>query len=183
MTFGFWGDAAEVSAYEAIVAAFEEQNPGIDVRIEHVPNATDFARLATARPGWLPMSSSSITAAMGSSPLVALTPVGPLLASSEVIAEEDYFPEPLEAFRFGGELMCLPQNLSSLVVYYNRDLFDAAGACLSGSGLDLGRVPGCRQSADEGYRRRRSPDQHGWGWRTASSASPRSSGKWRRAGR
>jgi multiple sugar transport system substrate-binding protein len=56
----------------------------------------------------------------------ALTPVGPLLASSEDIAEEDYFPEPLEAFRFEGELMCLPQNLSSLVVYYNRDLFDAA---------------------------------------------------------
>ena len=72
MTFGFWGDAAEVSAYEAIVAAFEEQNPGIDVQIEHVPNATDFyARLTGYAAGWLPMSSSSITAAMGSSPLVA----------------------------------------------------------------------------------------------------------------
>ena len=48
ISFGFWGDPAEASAYEAIVAAFEEQNPGIDVQIEYVPNATDFyTRLAT----------------------------------------------------------------------------------------------------------------------------------------
>ena len=73
VTFGFWGDAAEVSAYEEIVAAFEEQNPDVDVRIEHVPNATDFyARLATGyAAGLAPESSSSITAAMGSSPPVA----------------------------------------------------------------------------------------------------------------
>jgi multiple sugar transport system substrate-binding protein len=130
VTFGFWGDSAEVSAYEAIAAAFEERQPGIDVRIEHVPNATDFyTRLATGYAAGLAPDVFLINyrrygqfAARG-----ALTPVGPLLASSEVIAEEDYFPEPLEAFRFGGELMCLPQNLSSLVVYYNRDLFDAAG--------------------------------------------------------
>ena len=130
VTFGFWGDPAEASAYEAIVAAFEEQNPGIDVQIEHVPNATDFyTRLATGYAAGLAPDVFLINyrrygqfAARG-----ALTPVGPLLASSEVISEEDYFPEPLDAFRFGGELMCLPQNLSSLVVYYNRDLFDAAG--------------------------------------------------------
>ena len=42
LRFGFWGDAAEAGAYEAIVAAFEDQNPDIDVQIEHVPNATDF---------------------------------------------------------------------------------------------------------------------------------------------
>ena len=46
---------------------------------------------------------------------------------SEEIAAADYYPQPMEAFTFDGELMCLPQNLSSLVVYYNRDLFDAAG--------------------------------------------------------
>jgi multiple sugar transport system substrate-binding protein len=95
VTFGFWGDAAEVSAYEEIVAAFEEQNSGIDVRIEHVPNSTDFyARLATGYAAGLAPDVFLINyrrygqfAARG-----ALTPVEPLLASSEVIAEEDYFP-------------------------------------------------------------------------------------------
>src|SRR5690606_30142895 len=33
----------------------------------------------------------------------------------------------LESFTWAGEVMCIPQNISSLVVYYNRDLFSAAG--------------------------------------------------------
>jgi multiple sugar transport system substrate-binding protein len=137
VTFGFWGDAAEASAYEAIAAAFEEQNPGIDIRIEYVPSANDFyTRLATGYAAGLAPDVFLINyrrygqfAARG-----ALTPVGPLLQASEVISEEDYFPGPLEAFRFGEELMCLPQNLSSLVVYYNRDLFDAAGVAYPQAG-------------------------------------------------
>ena len=130
ISFGFWGDPTEASAYEAIAAAFEERNPGIDVQIEYVPNATDFyTRLATGYAAGLAPDVFLINyrrygqfAARD-----ALVPLGPLLESSETLNEEDYFPQPLEAFQFNGELMCLPQNLSSLVVYYNRDLFDAAG--------------------------------------------------------
>jgi multiple sugar transport system substrate-binding protein len=130
ISFGFWGDPAEASAYEEIVAAFEDQNPSIDVQIEYVPNATDFyTRLATGYAAGLAPDVFLINyrrygqfAARD-----ALVPVGPLLEASENLDVEDYYPEPLEAFQFNGELMCLPQNLSSLVVYYNRDLFDAAG--------------------------------------------------------
>jgi multiple sugar transport system substrate-binding protein len=50
------------------------------------------------------------------------------LDASTVLDEEDYYPESLDAFRDGqGNLICLPQNVSSQVVYYNTDLFDAAG--------------------------------------------------------
>jgi len=129
LSFGFWGDPTEAGAYEAIVAAFEDENPGIDVQIEYVPNATDFyTRLATGYAAGLAPDVFLINyrrygqfAARD-----ALVPIGPLLEASEILDEEDYYPQPLEAFQFNGELMCLPQNLSSLVVYYNRDLFDAA---------------------------------------------------------
>ena len=137
ISFGFWGDPAEASAYEEIVAAFEDQNPGIDVQIEYVPNATDFyTRLATGYAAGLAPDVFLINyrrygqfAARD-----ALVPVGPLLEASENLDVEDYYPEPLEAFQFNGELMCLPQNLSSLVVYYNRDLFDAAGVAYPEAG-------------------------------------------------
>ncbi len=33
----------------------------------------------------------------------------------------------MDAFRFDGKLTCLPQNISSLVVYYNKDMFEEAG--------------------------------------------------------
>ena len=130
ISFGFWGDPAEASAYEAIVAAFEEQNPGVAVQIEYIPNASDFyARLTTGYAAGLAPDVFLINYRRYGqfADRDALVPVGPLLESSETLNAEGYYPQPLEAFRFNGELMCLPQNLSSLVVYYNRDLFDAAG--------------------------------------------------------
>ena len=57
----------------------------------------------------------------------ALEPLGPYLARSTVIRETDFYPQAMEPFRWHGTLMCIPQNLSSLVVYYNRDLFDRDG--------------------------------------------------------
>jgi multiple sugar transport system substrate-binding protein len=44
-----------------------------------------------------------------------------------VISPQDFYPTALDAFAWQGETLCIPQNLSSLVVYYNKDLFDQAG--------------------------------------------------------
>ena len=128
--FSFWGDPAELRAYEAVVAAFEASQPAIDVQIAHVPAADDFyAQLATGFAAGLPPDVFLINyrrsgqfAARG-----VLESLGPRLAASSSLTEEAFYPQPLDAFRLNGELVCLPQNLSSLVVYYNRDLFDAAG--------------------------------------------------------
>jgi multiple sugar transport system substrate-binding protein len=43
------------------------------------------------------------------------------------MGRNDFYPVTLEAFTWQDQLMCIPQNISSLVVYYNRDLFTAAG--------------------------------------------------------
>ncbi len=56
-----------------------------------------------------------------------LEPLGPYLDQSSLIREEDFYPETIAPFRWNGTLMCIPQNLSSLVVYYNKNLFDEAG--------------------------------------------------------
>ena len=45
------------------------------------------------------------------------------LGDSDAFRVEDFYPQALEAFRWQGEQLCLPQNVSSLVVYYNRTLF------------------------------------------------------------
>ena len=56
-----------------------------------------------------------------------LEPLGPYLERSRVIRERDFYPQALAPFRWRGEQMCMPLNLSSLIVYYNRGLFDRAG--------------------------------------------------------
>ena len=56
-----------------------------------------------------------------------LEPIESRLEGSDAFEQEDFYQQALDAFRFDGELVCLPQNISSLVVYYNRDLFRAKG--------------------------------------------------------
>jgi multiple sugar transport system substrate-binding protein len=56
-----------------------------------------------------------------------IDPAGPRLDSSEAFAREDFYPLPLQAFTYGDQLQCIPQNASSLAVYYNVDAFREAG--------------------------------------------------------
>ncbi len=130
VSFMFFGDPAELAAYQGLVSAFEEEHPDIDVELVHIPSLIDYqARLGADLAAGSPADVILINyrryaplAARG-----ALEPLAPYLRSSPVISDVDFYPQAIEPFRWRGQLMCIPQNISSLVVYYNRDLFDAVG--------------------------------------------------------
>ena len=163
--FALWGDPAELRAYQALVEAFEAANPGIDVQIAHVPNSNDFyARLATGFAAGRPPDVFLINyrrygqfAARG-----VLAPVGPPLTEAGLDLDA-YYPEPLAAFTRHGELICLPQNLSSLVVYYNRDRFEQAGVPLPEPGWTWGDFLAAAQALTEDTDGDGLTDLHGLG--------------------
>jgi multiple sugar transport system substrate-binding protein len=64
----------------------------------------------------------------------ALEPVASYLDASPAIAPDDYAPIAMDAFKYRGHQVCMPQNVSSLVVYYNVDLFTANGVPLPAPG-------------------------------------------------
>ncbi|MEM7331808.1 MAG: sugar ABC transporter substrate-binding protein [Chloroflexota bacterium] len=129
VTFMVFGDPAERDAYLSLVAEFEEKHPDIDVEVTHIPSPRDYrTRLATEYAAGSPPDVSLMNyrrygsfAASG-----LLEPLGERLDSSNLIQPEDFYPITLDSFHWQGELMCIPQNISSLVVYYNMDLFDDA---------------------------------------------------------
>ena len=124
------GDPAELQAYRDVADAFERGDPGIDVRLIEVAERDDLIlRLSTSIAAGDPPDLFLLNyryygqfAANGS-----LEPVAPYLAESTTLSAEDFYPEAMEPFRFDGVQTCLPQNVSSLVVYFNRDRFRAAG--------------------------------------------------------
>lgn len=130
VSFLVFGDPAERQAYVNLVAAFKEAHPEIEVELRHIPSPSEYrTRLATEFAAGSPPDVSLMNyrryAAFAANDL--LEPLGPYLDASTLIAEEDFYDITIESFRWRGQVMCIPQNISSLVVYYNRDLFVAAG--------------------------------------------------------
>lgn len=130
VTFMIFGDPAERAAYEELVAAFRERRPEIAVELIHVPDQGDYrtrlgADFAAGTPADIVLINYRRYAAFAARGV--LEPLGPYLERSERISEADFYPEAIAPFTWEGRLVCIPQNLSSLVVYYNKALFDAAG--------------------------------------------------------
>ncbi len=134
VTFAYWGDPAEAEAYETVIANYEARNPGTKVDGQYTPGKSDYKRrISTAFAGNQAPDVFLVNyreygqfADSG-----ALEPLGPMLAESDTISEESFYPIALDAFRYNGDtLTCIPQNISSLVVYYNVDLFMQANVPL-----------------------------------------------------
>jgi multiple sugar transport system substrate-binding protein len=128
--FLVFGEPVEIKAFRDVVAAFERREPEVDVRLIEASDREDLlTRLSTSFAGGSPPDLFLVNyrfygqfAATG-----VLEPIEERVASSDAFEEEDFYPEALDAFRWEGELTCLPQNISSLVVYYNRDVFQSLG--------------------------------------------------------
>jgi multiple sugar transport system substrate-binding protein len=130
ISFLIFGDPAEINAYRTLIKSFNEEVPDIDVQLIEASDREDLiARLSTSLAGGAPPDLFLMNyrfygqfAARG-----ALEPLAPYLEDSDAFQEDDFYTEALDAFRWKGELTCLPQNISSLIVYYNRDLFKRFG--------------------------------------------------------
>jgi len=130
ISFMVSGDPAELKAYQTLVASFEQKNPGIKVDLIHIPSSGDYAKrlaadFAANTPANIVLINYRSYAAFAAKGV--LEPIGPYLAKSTVIKETDFYPEGIQPFNYRGAQVCLPQNVSSLIVYYNKNLFDAAG--------------------------------------------------------
>lgn len=131
------GDPAEIDAYRAVVEGFDSSQDAIDAELQPFAERDELiTRLGTSIAGGQPPDLFLMNyrfygqfAARG-----ALEPVGPFLDASSALSEADFFETAMTPFRWDGVQTCLPQNVSSLVVYYNADLFRDAGVSLPASG-------------------------------------------------
>jgi multiple sugar transport system substrate-binding protein len=131
--FLVFGDPPEINAYRTLIRSFAEAEPDIDVQLVEASDREDLiARLSTSLAGGSPPDLFLMNyrfygqfAARG-----VLEPLERYTDRSEAFELDDFYPQAVDAFRWDGEITCLPQNISSLVVYYNRDLFERFGVPL-----------------------------------------------------
>jgi multiple sugar transport system substrate-binding protein len=134
--FMVFGDPAELEAYRTLVGTFEAANPAVDVELVEVPSMSEYRQrlgqdLAAGSPADIVLinyRNQSAFAAKGQ-----LLPLTDRLRASRVLSQTDFYPEAFDGFLWRGEVMCVPQNQSSLAVYLNLELFEEAGVALPGA--------------------------------------------------
>ncbi len=144
--FAFFGDPVEQLAYDYVVDAFEAANPGVGVERIAIASTNVPPLRGTAPAGGYPEWLDTTAFASDNPPdvfLLGYRDIGryarrgiaqsldAYLAGSNVFALEDFYPQAIEAFRTDdladGTLGAIPQNVSSLAVFYNTELFDRYG--------------------------------------------------------
>lgn len=128
--FLVFGEPEELEAFRAVVAGFTATDPGFRVRLVEASDRRDLlTRVSSSLAGGNPPDLFLVNyrfygqlAARG-----ALQPIDLQLARAGGLEPDAFYPEAMEAFRWNGSQLCVPQNVSSLAVYYNKDAFAAAG--------------------------------------------------------
>lgn len=119
----------QLSSVKGVIDSFQKLHPGATIQLVNIPDDGEFdKKIAALFAAGIPPDVFTINyrrfgpfAIKG-----ALQPLDQYLADSQVVKAGDYYPAALDAFKLKGRQYCIPQNLSSLAVYYNQSLFEAA---------------------------------------------------------
>lgn len=117
--FSSWGSQSETSFLKPLIKQFENENPNIKVNFVHIPQ-NYFQKL-------------HLLFASNLAPDVVFLnnyyapkyyKAGLLDDLTLYIDKEAYFDKALQGFSFEEKIYAIPRDVSDLVIYYNKDLFD-----------------------------------------------------------
>lgn len=127
LTFQFWiGGDADKKAWETVTAVATADHPGLKIKVTGNPWPTYWTRIGTQ----LASPTSPCIVGMQSLRLEAyadqLVPMDDLMAKYKV-NPSDFDQSILNALKHGGKQVALPFDFGPLIIFYNRDAFQAAG--------------------------------------------------------
>lgn len=117
LTFSSWGSASETAILKPLLKEFEKENPDIKVNFLHFPQ-NYFQKIhllfaSNTAPDVVFINNLNI-------PLYA----DYLEDLTDKINTENFYPKSLEVLSYNGKLLAVPRDVSNLLIYYNKDVFD-----------------------------------------------------------
>ncbi len=109
---------------DGLVMIFEERNPGITIEVATAPYEDYFTLLqadvaGNAAPDVFELNFENFVTYAANDTLMDI--------SSYLSADTPFYPRALGAFQYEGKQMALPETFSTVLLFYNADLFDQAG--------------------------------------------------------
>ncbi len=113
---------------DAIVQAFQQKNPNISIEVQTAAYADYFTKLQTqvaggSAPDAFELNYENFVSYASSGSLLDLTP---LAAADADFKADVYYPRAYQVFQADGKQFGVPEQFSDVLLFYNRDLFDAA---------------------------------------------------------
>ena len=120
----FIGRQHDLSLYRKIAEEFQKLHPEIVIKIENAVAYSDasvknLSGVADVFELWGPIQTEE--------DLAYILPIQPLLDADPELAEQDFFSTALDPFRVQGQVVGIPGQIRIPYLYYNKQLFDAAG--------------------------------------------------------
>jgi multiple sugar transport system substrate-binding protein len=115
---------AGLSPHNELLAAFEAENPDIQVQLEPINFGDYYARLKTqiaagSPPDIIQIGDDAVPDFAGS-----MVDLGAVISGADGIDTSIYLPGLLTPGNVGGKQYFLPKDYSPLIVYFNKKLFD-----------------------------------------------------------
>lgn len=129
LTLFTWTLPEELVVNQQLCAEFEKSHPNIKVEVQNEPGQRAMEKLMARVAAGNPPDVMSIHGAYfmpmaGNGSLLALDP---LIEQDQDFDLEDFYPSLVQTCRYQQKLYSLPRYTSVYVLFYNKDLFDAAG--------------------------------------------------------
>lgn len=129
LTWAFWGSPEEAKTHQKVADAFMAGHPNIKIETMVAPWSDYFTKIQTL---WAGGDSSVIPDVLFLWPTPRYAAEGVLENLDPWIKKSgydlsDYWPALLESAMYNGSVYGLPRDIGLEVLYYNKDIFDAAG--------------------------------------------------------
>jgi len=127
--FTFSAAPDHMEELNSMIALFEESHSGITVEVETAPFDEYFTKLQALiaggeAPDVFELNYENFVSYAARDVLLDL---GPLAAADSNFDANVFYPRATEAFSYNGQQLAYPATFSTVVLFYNKDLFDAAG--------------------------------------------------------
>jgi multiple sugar transport system substrate-binding protein len=127
--FTFSAAPDQLDALDAMIAGFEAENPDVKVEVETAPFDDYFTLLQTQvaggdAPDAFELNFENFVAFAEKGTLADL---GAFASADGDIDAGEYYPAAADAFAIDGTQYALPESFSTVLLYYNKDMFDELG--------------------------------------------------------
>ncbi len=124
ITFSSWGSIDEINILKPILADFTKKT-GKEVELIHIPD-NYFQKLhmmfaSSTAPDVIFMNNLTMPVYADSDVFEDLEP---WINKSKSLSQEQFYPQVMEAMKWKSKLYGIPRDISNLLIYYNKTMFD-----------------------------------------------------------